>query len=143
MEAKGCAKPAVWKDARRYFYWAVRARVSRSIALSALSEATPDSTYEYRSRLLDSLAGLEPTSDYRQVAEALEKLDLTQTITQLKADHLVRQMIQLTKDDRKAAIDGFARLADNFSEEERAALVALLKNAPRSPAPPSYSNTPV
>jgi acetyl-CoA carboxylase/biotin carboxylase 1 len=133
MEAKGCAKPAVWKNARRHFYWAVRARVARSAALSQLAEATPDSTYEYRSRLLNNLAAIEPTTDYRQVSEALEKLDLAQTVTQLRADHLLRQMIQLTKDDRKAAMDGFLRLADNFSGEERAAIVNVLKTGARSP----------
>ncbi|PPR03190.1 hypothetical protein CVT26_008038 [Gymnopilus dilepis] len=142
MEAKGCAKPTVWKNARRHFYWAVRARVARSNALSVLAEATPDSSYEYRSRLLNSVAAIDSSMEYRQVAEALEKLDLSQTLTQLRADHLVRQMIQLTKDDRKSALDGLMRLADNFSEEERATLITLLKNGSRSPAPPSYSNTP-
>lgn len=133
MEAKGCAKPAVWKNARRHFYWAVRARVARSSALALLAEATPDSTYEYRSRLLNSVAAIDSSMDYRQTAEALENLDLSQTVTQLKADHLARQMIQLTKDDRKAALDGLLRLADNFSDEERATLITLLKNGSRSP----------
>ncbi|PPQ90739.1 hypothetical protein CVT25_010128 [Psilocybe cyanescens] len=141
MEAKGCAKPAVWKNARRHFYWALRARVARSSALSLIGEATPDATYQYRSRLLDSLAAIEPDTDYRQVAEALEKLDLTQTVAQLRADHLLRQMIELTKSDRKVVMDGLVRLADNFSDEERSTLVSLLKSGNRSPAPPSYSNT--
>jgi len=141
MEAKGCAKPAVWKNARRHFYWAARARIARSFAMARLADATPDSTLEYRSRLLNSLAAIDATAEYRQVAEAIEKLDLSQTISQLKADHLLRQLIQLTKDNRKAALDGFARLADNFSDDERAALLTALKSGARSPAPPSYSNT--
>jgi len=133
MEAKGCAKPAVWKNARRHFYWAVRARVARSFALARIAEATPDSSFEYRTRLLNTLAAIDATSEYRQVAESIEKLDLSQTVVQLKADHLLRQLIQLTKDDRKAALDGFARLADNFSEEDRTALLTVLKSSARSP----------
>lgn len=158
MEAKGCAKPAVWKDARRHFYWAVRGRVAKSAALAQIAEATPDSNLEYRTRFLNNLAGIDAETDYRQMAETIEKLDLIQAISQLRADHILRQLIQLTKDDRKVAVDGFMRLADNFTDEERAALINVLKTGPRSPgeyffyhgyhqilitspAPPSYSNT--
>jgi acetyl-CoA carboxylase/biotin carboxylase 1 len=130
MEAKGCAKPAVWKNARRHFYWAVRARVARSAALTDIAEASPGASLEYRSRLLNSVASLEPTTDYREVAETLENLDLTQTITQLKTDHLMRQLIELAKEDRKATMDGFIRLADHLSEEDRASLIGVLQSAP-------------
>lgn len=133
MEAKGCARPTVWKNARRHFYWAVRARVARSSALAQIAEATPEANYEYRSRLLNSLAAIEPTTDYRQMSESIEKLDLLPTLAQLKADHLLRQMIQLTKEDRKAAMDGFLRLADTFSEDERATIATALKSGARSP----------
>ena len=132
MEAKGCAKPAVWKNARRRFYWAVRARVARSVAIAQLEEVAPDSTFEYRSRLLDSLAAIDSTTEYRQMADAIEKLDLSPTLAQLNADYLLRQMIELTKDDRKAAMDGFMRLADTFSDEERTAMAALLQSGART-----------
>ncbi|KAF9077899.1 acetyl-CoA carboxylase [Rhodocollybia butyracea] len=141
MEAKGCAKPAIWKDARRKFYWAVRARVARSAALADLTEASPGSTGEYRSRLLDSLASIDATMEDRQVVEMLEKLDLSQTISQLKGDYLIRRMIELTKEDRKAALSGLTRLADNLSDEERNSLISVLQNATRSPGPPSYATS--
>jgi acetyl-CoA carboxylase/biotin carboxylase 1 len=132
MEAKGCAKSAVWKNARRHFYWAVRARVARSTAIAHLEEAAPDLTFDYRTRLLNSVAAVDSTTEYRQMAETIEKLDLSATLAQLHADYLLRQMVQLTKDDRKAAMDGFIRLADTFSDEERAAMAALLQNGPRT-----------
>jgi acetyl-CoA carboxylase / biotin carboxylase 1 len=132
MEAKGCAKPAVWKNARRHFYWAVRARVAHSVAIAQLEEVAPDSTFDYRSRLLDSLAAIDLTTEYRQMADAIEKLDLSPTLAQLNADHLLRQMIELTKDDRKAAMDSFMRLADTFSDEERAAMAAVLQSGART-----------
>jgi len=129
MEAKDCAKPAVsgWKNARRLFYWAVRARVARSTAIAHLEETAPDSTFDYRTRLL---AGVDSTTttEHRQMAEAIEKLDLSATLGQLHVDYLLRQMVQLTKDDRKAAMDGFMHLADTFSDEETAAMATLMQN---------------
>ncbi|KAF7370658.1 hypothetical protein MSAN_00698800 [Mycena sanguinolenta] len=76
MEAKGCAKPAVWKDARRHFYWAVRSRVARSAALADIAAASPGTTFEYRSRLLNSIATIDSSTPPRVVAEKLEKVGL-------------------------------------------------------------------
>ena len=95
MEAKGCAKAMVWKDARRRFYWAVRAKIARSAALAQLEEASPESTHDYRVHLLESIAGIEDITDPRIIAESLEKLDLTNTVAQLKADHLARRMLAI------------------------------------------------
>ncbi|KAJ7449654.1 acetyl-CoA carboxylase [Mycena latifolia] len=139
MEAKGCAKPTVWKDARRHFYWAVRSRVARSAALADIAEASPGTTPEYRSRLLNSIASIDSSTTPRLVAEKLEKLDLSQTIVQLRTEHLMRNLLDLTREDRKAAMDGLLRFADNLSDEERAALMTVLQSAARSPAPPSYA----
>jgi acetyl-CoA carboxylase / biotin carboxylase 1 len=139
MEAKGCAKPATWKTARRHFYWAVRARVAQSTALAALAESAPDTTQEYRLKLLNNLASLEPSSSLQEIAEKLEDLDLSQTMVKLKADHLARNLIELAKEDRKATMDGLIRLVDNLSDEDRASLLSALQSA-GSGGPPSYAN---
>ena len=89
MKAKGCAKPLVWKNARRHFYWAVRACVARSVAIAHLEEVAPDSTFDYRLHLLDSLAAINSTMEYRQMAEVIEKLYLSPTLAQLNADYLL------------------------------------------------------
>jgi acetyl-CoA carboxylase/biotin carboxylase 1 len=133
MEAKGCAKPTHWKASRRFFYWAFRARLARSAALQALAEASPNATYDYRLRLLRNLTGVESPTDYEEEANVIEKLDLTATVAQLKADHLARRLVELTKEDRKAALDGFLRFADGLSDDERAAVINVLQSAPRSP----------
>lgn len=133
MEAKGCAKPVVWKNSRRHFYWAVRARIAKSSALAHLAEAAPNTSFDHRSRLLYSLAEIEPAADHRQTAEVLEKLDISKTCSQLKADHLLRQLIQLTKDDRKTALDSFTRFAETFPNEEKAALLTALKPSKSHP----------
>lgn len=133
MEAKGCAKAMVWKGARRHFYWAVRAKLARTAAMVQLADASPDSTVEYRARLLESLASIDSTTDYRVMAETLETLDLFATVAQLKADHLMRSMLALAQEDRKATMDGLVRLVDNLSEDEKATLISALQTSSRSP----------
>lgn len=63
MEAKGCAKPAVWKDARRHFHWAVRGHTVKPAALAQIAEATPEPNLEYRARFLYNLAGIDAETD--------------------------------------------------------------------------------
>lgn len=133
MEAKGCAKPAVWKEARRYFYWAVRVGVARCDALNKLAEASPDASLEYRQRLIDTLAEIDDTADNRTAAKALEALDIKPTMAQLKGDHLTRQLLATSTENRKALMDGLVRIVDNLSEDERTALIAALQNSNRSP----------
>ena len=133
MEAKGCAKPTQWKNARRHFYWATRARVARSAALAQLAEASPGSSFEYRSGLLDTLAGIDATTSHRTAAEKLEALDISGTLVKLQADHLMRRLVQLTREDRKASLDSMMRLADNLSDDERQSLIDALQGAGRSP----------
>lgn len=133
MEAKGCAKPTVWKEARRRFYWAVRARVARSSALALLEEASPESTPEHRQQLLNSLSFVDKTTDPRAAAEALEKLDLTSTVAQLKSDFLMRRLLDMAQLDRKAMMGSLVRLSDNLSDDDRATLISALQNSSRSP----------
>jgi acetyl-CoA carboxylase/biotin carboxylase 1 len=131
MEAKGCAKPAVWKEARRHFYWATRARAARSNALGLLAAASPSQSREYLKQLLNDRSGVDEKSDHRAAAEALESLDLSSIVAQLKGEHTAQQLLG----DRKSLIDGFVRLADCLSEDEKATVLAALKNTNTSPGP--------
>ena len=127
MEAKGCARPAVWKQARRHFYWALRARLARSEALAQLAEGNPKTGPELLATLLDSLVSIADPSDNRALASALEELDLRSTVAQLRADHLVQRFLDVSQQDRKASIDGLVRLVDSLSDDERQALQAALQ----------------
>jgi acetyl-CoA carboxylase / biotin carboxylase 1 len=129
MEAKGCAKPVVWKESRRYFYWATRARLARSNALAQLATAGPSQSREYREQLLYELSGVNGESDHRTASERLENLDLSSVITLLKGENVVHQLLG----DRKSLIDGFVRLVDYLSEDEKATMLAALKNSNASP----------
>ena len=72
MEAKGCARPATWKNARRQFYWATRARLAQTLAIAQIGDASPEMSTQQRKELLYSLAQLEDkASNDRAVAEAV------------------------------------------------------------------------
>lgn len=155
MEAKGCAKAAVWKEARRFFYWALRARLARSETLAQLAESNPDATPALLEKLLDSLVSTVDRSDNRALANALEEIDLSSTLVRLRTDYLLQRFLEVVQQDRKASIDGLVRLVDSLSYDERQALQSALQNTP-SPGefhlnflisllserqgPPSYSN---
>lgn len=130
MEAKGCAKPAVWKEARRYFYWATRARLARSNALAQFAVAGPSQSREYRERLLDDLLGVDEKSDHQTIAQALEAVDVSSTVAQLRTEHLLQQLLG----DRKSLIDGFVRLVDGLTEAEKATVLTALKDTNASPS---------
>ncbi|KAI5984263.1 acetyl-CoA carboxylase [Pisolithus albus] len=137
MEAKGCAKPAVWKQSRRYFYWRLRARLARSAALDTLAEANPEARPEHLAKVLDSFVSTSP-DDNRALATAFEELDLTPVATQLKTEYLLQRFFDAAQQDRKASIDGVVRLVDSLSDEERQIVQSALQNA-RSSGPPSYT----
>ena len=118
-----------WRNARRHFYWAVRARLAQSVALCALAEASPDASYDYRLRLLNTLGSIQPNTNYRDMAETLEQLDLSQTLSQLRADHLTRSFVELAKENRKATLDGLTRLVDTLTPEVRSSLVTILQKS--------------
>jgi acetyl-CoA carboxylase/biotin carboxylase 1 len=140
MEAKGCARSAVWKEARRYFYWALRFRVAESTALGALETANPDATSEERHHLLNSIASIDDSMTHQERAEAIEKIDVSKTVIRLKTEYLVKSLVQLANQDSKATLNGLLGLADQLSEEERSTLISAL-SVPHSPCPPSYSNS--
>ncbi|KAG1786029.1 acetyl-CoA carboxylase [Suillus plorans] len=140
MEAKGCAKPAVWKDARRYFYWALRARIARSSLLDQIEEGNPEMESEERAALLDSLIPDPDLSNNRALAEVLEQLDITPTLSKLKADHLLSHFAEVAEEDRKASLDGLVRIIDSLSDGEKMTLQSAIQNSVRLVGPPSYSN---
>lgn len=131
MEAKGCAKPAIWKDARRYFYWALRARIARSGLLDQIEDGNPEMESEERAALLDSLIPDIDLSDNRALAEVLEQLDITLTLSKLKADHLLSHFAEVAEEDRKASLDGLVRIIDSLSDGEKMTLQSAIQNSVR------------
>jgi acetyl-CoA carboxylase / biotin carboxylase 1 len=124
MEAKGCAKATTWINARRHFYWSLRARLARDYAISQMEKANPNLSYESMVALLNNLlpGGGEP----RDIAEQLEKLNLDSTLAQLRNDYVAQQITDLTNQDRKSVLSGVANLLGNLTEDEKAAMLLAL-----------------
>ncbi len=129
MEAKGCAKPVQWKNARRHFHWAVRAQLAISAAVSKLTTASPTLSFaDAKRRVLDQIPQVSPTED-RAVAEALEGLDLSDVVAQLMSAHVTGQLISLVQSHRKAGLAGLVGVVNALNDEEKAALAAALQGA--------------
>ncbi|KAF9515737.1 hypothetical protein BS47DRAFT_1371957 [Hydnum rufescens UP504] len=119
MEAKGCAKPTVWKDARRFFYWALRSKLVRSGYIKQILAISPTTS-----------------RDDRAVAEAFEALDLEPTLTELQSDEITRQVTELIRSpNRKAALAGLVDAARSLTEEEKSILQAALLSSSLSHSP--------
>jgi acetyl-CoA carboxylase/biotin carboxylase 1 len=128
MEAKGCAKPLVWKNARRHFYWALRARLARDKALAEISRANPRLSYDSLVAQLDLLLPQGLNSDLRAVAEQIEGLKLDSTLVQLRSNYALQQMDLLALHDRKSLLSGVSRLIGSLSEEERTSVLMALQS---------------
>jgi acetyl-CoA carboxylase/biotin carboxylase 1 len=131
MEAKGCAKPCVWGNARRHFYWALRARLAKTHAIAQIKAAAPSFPAAMHAQLLSGLIAHVDPSDSRAMAEALEGLNLTETLAQLRDTEVAKQMATLLQSNRKSVLDGIVRVANEaLSDQERSALLAALQAGP-------------
>lgn len=127
MEAKGCAKPVQWKNARRYFHWAVRAQLAISAAVSKLTAASPQLAFsDAKRRVFDQIPQVS-RSDDRAVAEALETLDLSDVVAQTMSAHVTGQLISLVQSHRQAGLAGLVGVVNALTDEEKAALAAALQ----------------
>jgi acetyl-CoA carboxylase / biotin carboxylase 1 len=127
MEAKGCAKPVQWKNARRHFHWALRAQLAISAAVAKLTAVNPDiSLVEAKRRIFDQVPHVTQRDD-RAVAEALEGIDLSDTVAQLMSARVTGQLMSLVQSHRKAGLAGLVGVVNALTEEERAALAVALQ----------------
>lgn len=132
MEAKGCAKPTVWKDARRRFYWNLRARLAQDSIIKQLQSVSPDLSLPAAHERLQSLVS-SSLSDSQAYADELEKLDLKPTLVDLQADHASKQFSQLAAQDHKAALHSLVHVFGSLSEDDKVALLHSLQNSLHSP----------
>ena len=117
-----------WTNARRHFYWAVRGRVARSSALRKLAEADPSLTYDQRREILEDLLSLGSGASPRGIAEAYEAVDLKQTVSKLKSEHLLGKLLALGEEDKQATVDGLTRLISGLGEDTKSALLSALRS---------------
>ena len=116
-----------WTNARRYFYWAVRGRVARSSALAKLAEADPGLTSDQRREILEDSLSLDSGMSPQAVAEAYEAINLKQTLSKLKSEHLLGKLLALAEEDKQATVDGLTKLISGLGEDTKTALLSALR----------------
>ena len=159
MEAKGCAQPMSWTNARRSFYWALRSKLALSKHISHIRHASPSLSYaaaecEVTNLLPGHIMSNHREKDSQAMAEALETVDLTEVLHNLRTTHVANEMLHLVRGTErrhaqalagvgaKAGLAGLVSMVDSLTAEEKAALAAALRAAgtqERSPDPPSYA----
>lgn len=117
-----------WVNARRYFYWTLRGRVARSSALGKLAGADPSLTPDERREILEDSLSLDSGMSPQAVAEAYEAVDLKQTISKLKSEHLLGKLSALAEEDKQTTVDGLARLISGLGEDTKSALLSALRS---------------
>lgn len=128
MKAKGVIrKPLEWRNARQYFYWRVRRRLSEEYAFRKIVTATKsvmarDEMYQLVKKWFESDNESSVYEDADEaVAEWFEKRAsvIDQRINKLKSEALKEQIVTLGSDDHEAVFEGFSQLIENLSPEAR------------------------
>ena len=126
MEAKGCAIPTVWNNARRYFYWAVRARLAHENAIRKLIAASPGTPEDIlNTHLLQLVAA--PETEHQAFTLEMEALELSEVAAKYRSAHITRSLVELIEENRKEGLAGMVKALEVLSEDERGILLGALQ----------------
>jgi acetyl-CoA carboxylase / biotin carboxylase 1 len=144
MEAKGTIRmPLKWENARRFFYWRLRRRLSEEVLLKRLASAanaapvgTTSSAMQKESNLalLKSWSGMldaEFDKDDRKVAEWYEghRKEVYAKIDTVKSDAVGKKVAELLMGNKEGGLKGVKEVLSLVPTSERAALVQYLTGA--------------
>ncbi|RMZ80866.1 hypothetical protein DV737_g2773, partial [Chaetothyriales sp. CBS 132003] len=148
MEAKGTIRsPLKWVNARRFFYWRLRRRLSEELLLKRLAASTPagapgaPATASQSLQLKESSLGLIQTwtglldaefeKDDRKVAEWYEthRKDLYAKIDALKSDNVAHKVRDLLIGNKEGGLKGVREVLSLVPTAEREGLVKYLLGA--------------
>jgi len=96
--------------------------------LGKLAEADPSLTYDQRREILEGLLSLDSGASPEAIAEAYEAVDLKQTISKLKGEHLLGKLLALAEEDKQVAVDGLTKLISSLGEGTKSALLSALRS---------------
>jgi acetyl-CoA carboxylase / biotin carboxylase 1 len=148
MEAKGTIRmPLVWKNARRFFYWRLRRRLSEEVLLKKLSTSmaggstsivpvatTPVVQREQNLETLKNWSGLldvEFDKDDRKVAEWYEshRKEVYAKIDAVKTDAISKRVAELLMGNKEGGLKGVREVLSLVPTSEREQLVKYLTGA--------------
>jgi acetyl-CoA carboxylase / biotin carboxylase 1 len=143
MEAKGTIRmPLRWQNARRFFYWRLRRRLSEEVLLKRLASAaanaatnvTSAANKESNIALLKSWTGFldaEFDKDDRKVAEWYEghRKDIYGKIDALKTEGVSQKVAELLMSNKEGGLKGIREVLSLVPTSEREGLVKYLTGA--------------
>lgn len=143
MEAKGAIRmPLRWQNARRFFYWRLRRRLSEEVLLKRLAGAaanaatnvTSTANKENNLNLLKSWTGFldaEFDKDDRKVGEWYEshRKDIYSKIDAVKTEGISQKVAELLMSNKEGGLKGVKEVLSLVPTSEREALVKYLTGA--------------
>jgi acetyl-CoA carboxylase/biotin carboxylase 1 len=134
MKAKGTIRaPLQWQQARRFFYWRLRRRLTEERFLRKMANADKASLRIDNLARLKSLVVSDENSDLfecddRLVANWYEdnSRDVLNKIEMLRKDGIAAQVAGLIAGHGRAALEGVARAVRGMGKEEREAVLKVL-----------------
>ena len=140
MEAKGTIRMSLrWQNARRFFYWRLRRRLSEEVLLKRLAGAAPNAATnvtsaankEHSLALLKSWTGLldaEFDKDDRKVAEWYEshRKDIYAKIDAVKSEVVSQKVAELLMSNKDGGLKGVREVLSLVPTSEREELVKYL-----------------
>ncbi|OCT53252.1 Acetyl-CoA carboxylase [Cladophialophora carrionii] len=145
MEAKGTIRmPLQWKNARRFFYWRLRRRLSEEVLLKKLNSSlaggvvpattTPSTQREQNLAMLKNWSGLldvEFDKDDRKVAEWYEshRKEVYAKIDAVKTEAVSKRVAELLMGNKEGGLKGVREVLSLVPTSEREQLVKYLTGA--------------
>jgi acetyl-CoA carboxylase / biotin carboxylase 1 len=145
MEAKGTIRmPLAWKNARRFFYWRLRRRLSEEVLVKKLNSSiasgvaptavAPMVQREQNLALLKNWSGLldvEFDKDDRKVAEWYEshRKEVYAKIDAVKTDAISKRVAELLMGNKEGGLKGVREVLSLVPTAEREQLVKYLTGA--------------
>jgi acetyl-CoA carboxylase/biotin carboxylase 1 len=145
MEAKGTIRmPLIWKNARRFFYWRLRRRLSEEVLIKKLnstiagsvpaSTITPLAQREQNLAVLKNWSGLldvEFDKDDRKVAEWYEshRKEVYAKIDAVKTESISKRVAELLMGNKEGGLKGVREVLSLVPTSEREQLVKYLTGA--------------
>ena len=96
--------------------------------MAKLAEADPSLTYDQRREILEGSLSPDSGASPQALAEAYEAVDLKQTISKLKSEHLLSKLLALAEEDKQVAVDGLAKLISGLGEDIKSSLMSTLRS---------------
>jgi len=144
MEAKGVIRMGLkWKNARRFFYWRLRRRLSEEVLLKRLSSVAPSTPYTSSERIvhrdqhlsmLKNWSGMldaEFDTDDKKVAEWYEsrRKEVYAKIDGVKSDAISKKVAELLMGNKEGGLKGVREVLSLVPTNERENLVRYLTGA--------------